>query len=427
MRLPLYKGASLTITTETNRSLLFDKFYRWKELGALLKEQDKDKNLETLTGSCGNRKQIEKQAERMCDLLENLGGRYEVFRNTWHVAVGMGVDHPLENGLVWHPTLGTPYIPGSSVKGMVRAWCEQWEGWDVEKIEKVFGKATENETDAASGEYIFFDALPVAEVHLTSDVMTPHMGKWYEKGGDAKHDDENKPGDWHSPVPVFFLVVKEIKPLFAIAPRPGTDGKYLDTLMKALKNALQSIGIGAKTAAGYGRFEVAVGDTFHKRGQDFAQRERKEQERRIKKGFEKIVGEARTRFESIVEHDERSKESGDDLEKHMHILQEAETAVREFSEYLSRIEKEYFGQASLSEFAMRAKEELQELGKKAKETLQKIAKRHEHAQRNAQKRQESPTVSFDDLLHTEKAKQLKNALQKFQETGKTLSPAKKRD
>ena len=278
MAFPLYSGVDLPQNlSQANRALLFDKFYFWDRLGGLLRDQNKEDNLQRLKGSCGDRRQIEANMLRHCELVEALGGRYKVFRNTWHVAIGMGIDHPLENGMVWHPTLGTPYIPGSSVKGMVRAWCEEWEGWEKEKIEKIFGSASEKDQEANAGEYIFFDALPVSTVHLTSDVMTPHMGKWYEKGGEGRHNYENTPGDWHTPVPVTFLTVREIKPFFAVAMRPGTSGEYLDELMQSLEKALQWIGIGAKTAAGYGRFSIDENSTSNlkERIEEF-QKEREE-------------------------------------------------------------------------------------------------------------------------------------------------------
>jgi CRISPR-associated protein Cmr6 len=33
----------------------------------------------------------------------------------------------VENGFLWHPTLGVPYLPGAAVKGLVRAYVEHWD------------------------------------------------------------------------------------------------------------------------------------------------------------------------------------------------------------------------------------------------------------------------------------------------------------
>jgi len=123
-----------------------------------------------------------------------------------------------------------------------------------------------NALDTEAGMFIFFDALPVARVKLACDVMTPHYGDWYQGGGDIENvgNEPNKvPADWHSPVPVPFLVVKEANFLFSIAPRriPHDDERKaevaaeLANVMLALKEALEYLGAGSKTAVGYGRME----------------------------------------------------------------------------------------------------------------------------------------------------------------------------
>jgi len=256
MALPLYKGAKLPPTgTNENKSLVFDKFYLWEKLGQALKDQDKEANLKRISGSAGDRTLLEKYTLQHCKLINALGGKFSIFENQWNVVFGMGIDHPLENGMVWHPILGVPYLAGSGVKGMVRAYCEIWKEWDTEKIERCFGKGANENDQGHAGAYIFFDALPIQPVSLTSDVMTPHMGKWYEEGGEEKHNYENIPGDWHTPVPVTFLAIKDIKLICGIARRSGQGSDdELEELMSTLSEALQWVGAGAKTAAGYGRF-----------------------------------------------------------------------------------------------------------------------------------------------------------------------------
>jgi hypothetical protein len=89
------------------------------------------------------------------------------------------------------------------------------------------------------------------------------MGKWYEQGDDYTPTQEasSAPADWHSPVPVPFLVVKSGTAFeFMVAPRltgnAHTDQHTraeLPRVLTELKNALEWLGAGAKTAAGYGR------------------------------------------------------------------------------------------------------------------------------------------------------------------------------
>jgi len=259
--LPLYQGVTAPNRIE-NKALYFDKFYGWNGYGVEREGKEKEKNsfMNKLEGSCGDKHAIEAFAKRHFELISAQKGKAQVYTNEWHFATGMGIEHPLENGMAWHHTLGVPYIAGSGVKGMVRAYCEIWQGWEPEKVARVFGSSA---GEGSSGSYIFFDAVPLNTVALTRDVMTPHMGDWYERGGEEKHDHANIPADWHAPVPVTFLAVKSCTLLFGIAPRTKEpDTKELDELMEMLSEALEWVGAGTKTAVGYGRFVFSEPDTL---------------------------------------------------------------------------------------------------------------------------------------------------------------------
>jgi CRISPR-associated protein Cmr6 len=110
-----------------------------------------------------------------------------------------------------------------------------------------------------AGELIFFDAIPLRPVQLRTEIMTPHMGKWYEQGGDIEGGDILKhpeciPADWHDPNPIFFLVVERATFLFSVALRnPAVKNCDLAKVLLALEQSLQWLGAGAKTATGYGR------------------------------------------------------------------------------------------------------------------------------------------------------------------------------
>jgi CRISPR-associated protein Cmr6 len=129
-------------------------------------------------------------------------------------------------------------------------------------VRRWFGNEPESKVDEAAGAFLFFDALPLERPVLTPDVMTPHMGDWYAEGGKQgnKLDPGKVPADWHDPVPVPFLVVKQASFLFSVAPREGL-AEYeikqaiqdMPQVMTELGNALTWLGIGAKTAVGYGR------------------------------------------------------------------------------------------------------------------------------------------------------------------------------
>ncbi len=204
-------------------------------------------------------------SKRIHDLAEALKGCSASYSTTAPFITGMGLEHPVENGFLWHHTLGVPYLPGSSIKGLMRAWAEHWEGEKAE-ASRIFGSAAEGE---GAGTIIVFDALPIGQLTLMAEVLTPHDGGWRNST-----DTENKaPSDWISPVPIPFLAVAPGAVFqFSIAPRPGskTADKDVSAAMVWLGEALDWLGAGAKTSSGFGRFEKSempwsVGDQaiFH--------------------------------------------------------------------------------------------------------------------------------------------------------------------
>ena len=216
------------------------------------------------SGQCGDSAAIKQVLKRQLALSSALGGQSAGFECDWHLVTGMGNEHPLENGFTWHPTLGTPYLPGSTVKGLVRAWMEEFTDQSEDERQQWFGSklkpgASSDDNQKASSEdnqtggLIFFDALPINEPQLAIDIMTPHMGKWYEKGDDAGQvmNADTLPGDWHAPVPVPFLVSRNTQLMFSVALRPGSSIE-IAPVMKVLEDALAWLGVGSKTAIGYG-------------------------------------------------------------------------------------------------------------------------------------------------------------------------------
>lgn len=193
----------------------------------------------------------------------------------------------LENaGICLHPLYGFAYLPGSGLKGMARAYAETiWLPEQPDKnaawrqIEDVFGWAPNpdrgkqlkdpshparprpvNDADprspeirSSSGQIIFYDAWPVAWPKLIVDIVNNHHSDYYG----AKND--NGPGDWEGPIPVYFLAVSPGEQFeFALSKRRGDVSQPLLNLAESwLTGALTQLGAGAKTAAGYGAFKVA--------------------------------------------------------------------------------------------------------------------------------------------------------------------------
>jgi len=285
MMRPIYAGAcDERFDPRGNLGLWYSRFFDEYLSGWRLERNEAEKQSEAripdpkqawvkanARAAVGNSRALETQAQRMEALICSMQGKVRLFKSDWHFATGLGLPHPVENGLNWHPTLGVPYLPGSGVKGLLRAWVECWDEQlgaldspkRAERIKDWFGSINDRDSRGTAGRFVFFDALPVAPLQLTADVMTPHMGKWYEQGDviNSLSEAERIPADWHDPVPVPFLVVKSARLQFGVAPRPGQSCEGLEDVMQALEQALAWLGAGAKTAVGYGRFTLTESST----------------------------------------------------------------------------------------------------------------------------------------------------------------------
>lgn len=153
-----------------------------------------------------------------------------------------------ETSVSFHSVWGVPRIPGSALKGVTRA--EMYAGEALAStILELFGN------EKAAGRVMFYDALPIGgKFELALDVLTPHHRGYYEKG--------LPPADWDSPVPVTFVTVVKTSFDIWLGARSAVraDVEALETAAEALQQALEVSGIGAKTAAGYGRFKVTRGE-----------------------------------------------------------------------------------------------------------------------------------------------------------------------
>ncbi|MBL1260109.1 MAG: type III-B CRISPR module RAMP protein Cmr6 [Thiotrichaceae bacterium] len=278
-QIPLYDDCSAKKQLDSHSGLWFNKFFdkyepNWKPIEG---EGGKSSWLKQFNHEHGG-KQVTEYAARQRVLVSLLGGDTLAMKTQWHFVTGMGNNHPVENGFAWHPTLGVPYLTGAAVKGLLRAWCEEWDKKDDATLALWFG--SKNDKSPSAGALIFFDAVPINPVTLKVDVMTPHYGKWYEKGDQKPEEDgSNIPADWHSPVPIPFLVVDKNQSFqFSISKRETCAAQKIElsVVMKELESALECIGAGAKTAAGYGQMRSEK--SIHKQ---------KEQENEIKaKGIE---------------------------------------------------------------------------------------------------------------------------------------------
>ena len=241
---------------------------------------------------------------------ENYSGKKD-YSTKWRLAIGLGGSSVFETGMTLHHLYGFPYIPASSVKGILRSWIiteyfyrndnkksdlinAEFEALGDKTFCLIFGCPKERKevkigddempvlnrkgkyvyedaipTDLGKdhiGNIIFFDAYPTKEPNIEVDVMTPHYQPYYEDTTGTK-----PPADYYNPVPIHFLTVKDTSFQFLFGLRKGVTDKELNyfkkddlkfcdktgniikILSELLEEALTFHGIGAKTAVGYGR------------------------------------------------------------------------------------------------------------------------------------------------------------------------------
>lgn len=268
MARPLYRSETDPTgrSMDSNAGLWYNKFCdQWQDDWDGLGDSGKRNWILQVTNNpVGDSRLINEMAERRLNLINKCEGIFLYLKTEGPFVTGLGRNHPVENGFAWHQTLGTPYLPGSSVKGIVRSWVKVWKEEPDVVINRIFGPR--DSISHSVGSVIFLDAIPTAQILLKSDVMTPHYGPYYQGN--------EPPADWHNPVPVPFLVVDTKQDfLFGLIPRRLTSMQDKADCRKAtewLKDALKYIGGGAKTASGYGRFDQII---LRSPGMDWLDRE----------------------------------------------------------------------------------------------------------------------------------------------------------
>lgn len=203
-------------------------------------------------------------------------------KTDWRFLTGLGRKGSLEVGFTFH-RYGFAFLPGSSVKGIARAWgllqvanlmiADDFKEGDLNKLDDVLSTAEAKDflsgleyfagwqaakplaenfrtifgTTGSSGGAVFFDGMPTRLPKLELDIMNPHFSEYYSEKG--------PPTDRQNPIPVFFLTVMAGQEFnFAVGWRGKLDETLRGRAEEWLKEGLSNLGAGAKTSAGYGYF-----------------------------------------------------------------------------------------------------------------------------------------------------------------------------
>lgn len=338
-----------------NFGLRFNKWNEWKSKPDGKFEFDKDEYQKVVQAFNqwvrSRRNDLEHALERQNAYAQSASARgelaiqFEVAASS-PLVIGIGGAHPSEVRLTFHWTLGVPSIPASSIKGLCRFGFEveeinQFESletlkeqsrspvsiWTGEPFRGGNGQSRPSEplingdttnpdwpptvehfgSQDAMGAVRFLDTLPMLEgLALQLDIMNPHYPDYY---GQKKNQAGLTigPTECQNPNPILFWTVAPRTQFRLTVLAQERHQSQLERVAACLKSSLGRYGIGAKTAAGYGRLQVIEGS--ERRWGGAYDRERAERE------------QAAAREAELAEQEARAKRLLQDLETDRRAIQ----------------------------------------------------------------------------------------------------------
>ncbi len=250
------------LPNDTAKLLTTDRLNKCKNLGLILDKYPPQSAIQNSERKSTWLREIASGSYIDTRLMESIYGRWLHMTTTvaaqhfsavtdWRMVIGLGGETVLETDLTLHHLYGIPFIPGSALKGLTRAYVtgevhpSKKIDDDNEIVRGIFG------TQKEAGTVVFFDAMPInGRATFALDIMNSHYQSYY---GEKK-----LPTNDQNPNPVTFLTVTNTSFMFALAPRDPNKKQHIEdvnTAKKWLKEALEKYGIGGKTSAGYGYFK----------------------------------------------------------------------------------------------------------------------------------------------------------------------------
>jgi CRISPR type III-B/RAMP module RAMP protein Cmr6 len=261
--------AALLEKEPSNRSLAFDKRfdkYAWKGTTLTLQKGAKQKFFDSFVTQYRNA-EYGSFFDRRSATLESSTRHFDATLQS-RLVLGLGLPHPTETGFLIDRLTGSVYIPGSTVKGLLRSAAELIAAQDLPEPASLSPlircRASIFGDQEAAGRLICYDAFPVIWPQLGVDIMTPHHTRYYMNDG--------IPGDWENPVPVPFLTVARgahfrfwfgIRSVDIVQEEGPTVSSLLDQIGALLGIALDWLAVGAKKSSGYGIMATDVAEAAH--------------------------------------------------------------------------------------------------------------------------------------------------------------------
>lgn len=167
---------------------------------------------------------------------------------------GLGGANVRETSLTLHPVYGVPFIPSSSVKGIVRNWFIQayCDGNEAALDENKWGRFVFG-TQENRGAVQFHDILLYKGLNIEADILTVHFNNYYS--GKKPATDYG-----HKINPVLFWTVNVNEANIFLTMKKGREIELpakdiLNAVVAWTIQAFKEFGIGAKTSLGYGLFK----------------------------------------------------------------------------------------------------------------------------------------------------------------------------
>lgn len=266
---PEYLGQDFSDTPPGHRFTLYGRFWErdngWKRVKNVIPKEHLKPDFDAI---CPSTMRLAAAVRARQAALVQAQGEAAIIRDSVSIAplaAGTGIEHPLENGMAFLNPYGLPYLPGSSVKGVLRRAAEELRddifgegdgGWSQPIIDALFGPDADDnqDTELTRGALIFWDVIPACN-GLRVDIMNPHYSGYYQ--GNAS------PADCESPRPIYFLTIPQssvftfhIQCVPALIRNPELRKQWPALIDAALAHAFDWLGFGAKTAVGYGHMAL---------------------------------------------------------------------------------------------------------------------------------------------------------------------------
>ena len=255
-------------------SLYFDKFSGYSRknepiLNDVIKFYDRSESQSFLN------KKLAQKYSFFAKLAEKENCKLLMLENRSRLLVDMGHSHVLENvGFSFERISGLPYVPGSALKGATSNWAI-WEANGEKAFENIYNSKTKksevnievkrsildndlvdifggNEGDEVQGKINFYGIFPMTLPKLEIDIITPHGNRI---------------------IPNHFLTVAAgtiwyVPISYNRSASTDFNSDLLDKTELLIEACLTNYGIGAKTASGYGKFDVVNSEKVKKLDQD---------------------------------------------------------------------------------------------------------------------------------------------------------------